>query len=194
MISDKQLLILKTIEKKEVTFNQLKNVLNFRSNSLAYHLNVLKHKHMIAVIAEKYILTQYAKSIFPYLTLERNPVFTVVATAIVYDGNVYGQIKPREPSKGSKIFFGSKVPSNMPVTVAAKMFAESGSGVPLYNLKLRFINEYFENGHWMVYFFTAESKEKPTGIVIKHTDKDLFGDTGLLLENIGNRSVKCNLS
>lgn len=193
MISEKQLRIVQKIHDTSCTFNKLKKDVGLPSNSLSYHLQKLQDKDIIEHTNGKYALTKNTKQFYPYLYLDSKPVFAVTAVALLYEGKIYGQKKPREPKKGSKIFFGSKVPFGKSISEAAADFVKSQAGVTPVNIKLRLVNEYFQEGHWIVYFFTAETEKKPKGCIINPSDKNLFGDTALLLEHISNKTPKVKL-
>ena len=196
--------VFKTIQTGVSQFNRIKEILSLQSNELSYHLKKLREQNLIEKHEDGYRLTQEGINIYPYLSIfthEKKPVFTVTSVALLDGENIYLQKKPREPDRGSLIFFGSKAIANLTVEESAVYFVKQQAKCDVENLKLKSINEYIKRNeegeiihHWVVYFYTANPVGKPKGIKKKLKDVDkmnLYGENKHFIKNsLNNRTVK----
>lgn len=189
-------------------FNQLKNNLKLRSNELSYHIKILLDSGLIERAQDSdnvyYSLSKSGKVIYPYLPImlnEQKPIFVVACVALIKDDIIYFQRKPREPEKGSLIFFGGKVLSGKSIEETLVQYVKEQANCGLKDLKLRCVNEFMKKDsdydfHNIVYFYTATPSENPdSSLICKKLSKlnynELFWDNKFFIkENLNNEYPK----
>ncbi len=188
-------------------FNDLKNKTGLRSNELAYHVKVLLDTGLIMRLQEgdnvMYSLSKGGKAIYPYLPImldEQRPVFVVACAALIDGDHIYFQKKPREPEKGSLIFFGGKVLSGKSIESSLREYITEQAGCDIEDLRLRCVNEFMKDDdyrfHNIVYFHTARPiGDMRDGLVKKRLSRldhdELFWDNRFFIEkNLDNEYPK----
>ncbi len=180
----------------KINFNKLKDTLGLRSNELSYHLNVLVENGVITK-GEEYVLSESAKLSYPYLSIitgDERPIFVVCSAALIRDGKIFLQKKPREPEKGKLILFGGKVLEGVSIDESLEAYVQKQAGCSLKNIRLRCVNEFMkksEDGvfHNVVFFHTAEPVGDMHQDVIERDlesidDEELFGDNKFLVKEM----------
>jgi len=197
--------IFRQIHDGKKRFNALKNSLNIEGNELSYHLKILLSNGLIERKSGKgnceieYSLSEKGKEIYPYLSIlasEQKPLLVITSVAVIKGKMLLLHKKPREPEKGKLIFFGGKADAGLKLEESAKKQVKEQSGLNIYSLKLRCINEFVQydknntiKHNWVVYFYTALAKGKPKkGVIAKDIKEvsslDLYGDNIFFLKKM----------